>query len=176
MAELRRGEQQQRSAARVDPDAWKNTDWGMSETFKPVEKGPDPEAPRYSGSMVCRECHEKEYLTWRETKHRSSYITLIEHEEAQTLDCLACHVTGLFRPGGFDPDRSPDVLHDPLAAVGCESCHGPSSLHIEAAKKQRPGPVTAGTQRSSVGACVTCHDEYNSPSFEPGSFWDHVRH
>jgi hypothetical protein len=44
--------------------------------------------------------------------------------------------------------------------VGCESCHGPGSLHVE-------GPSADNiTARPGQDVCVTCHNRENSPHFD----------
>jgi hypothetical protein len=176
LAVLRGGEERQRQALRVDPSAWRETEWGMADAYQPAAAAAVADAgPRYAGAATCLECHAEDHAVLEQSRHRSSYMTLLEHQEAQTLDCLSCHVTGLFKPGGYDPMHSPDVLKDPTAFVGCESCHGPASEHVRLARLGE-GDLRRGVERSSIVSCLQCHDEYNSPQFDADEYWDQIRH
>jgi mono/diheme cytochrome c family protein len=50
-----------------------------------------------------------------------------------------------------------------LSAVGCESCHGPGSLHVSAPFSMKKGVI----QRvPSSRLCVQCHTAQTSPAFD----------
>jgi hypothetical protein len=189
---LRGGEEELRKAALGDPFGWRKVDWGRAEgltqqELEPLlsEKAPAALSETYSGSDSCKACHSAAHQAWEASRHRHSYRVLIEHGEAQTLDCLECHTTGLLRPGGYNPEQSFDVLKDPLAAVGCESCHGPAAEHVKLAgegklKGWQRGDAqsyrAAGLQATALTDCLRCHDDYNSPEFEAQSYWEKVKH
>lgn len=189
---LRGGEEELRKAALGDPNGWRKVDWGraggMSEQeLKRLlsENAPPALSETYSGSDSCKACHSAAYQTWEASRHRHSYPVLIEHGEAQTLDCLECHTTALLRPGGYNPEQSFDVLKDPLAAVGCESCHGPAAEHVKLAGEGKLGSwkrgdaesyKAAGLRATSLADCIRCHDDYNSPEFEAQKYWEQVKH
>lgn len=188
LARVKAGENAQYEAVRADPDAWRKVDWGRATGMTAQEAAlltaSPPEPPlelRYSGADQCLACHAEAAEIWDGSRHRHSYPTLVEHNEAQTFDCLECHTTGFLRPGGYDPAKSYDVLKDPRAAVGCESCHGPGALHVKLAQDKKWQAASAprgrfGLARSTLGDCLRCHDSYNSPHFEPQQYWQSIAH
>ena len=64
---------------------------------------------------------------------------------------------------------------DVLSSVGCESCHGPGSIHM--LNMQGKGPFEGpGIEPGSVDTCMTCHDDFNSPEFEVVEYWERIAH
>lgn len=88
----------------------------------PLEKSGDLE---YMGAASCRECHPGEYRAWRVSLHYHAYKRLIKSDKYYHPECLGCHVTGLFSPGGFQKVE----FDSNRAGVQCEQCHGPGSAH-----------------------------------------------
>jgi len=120
-------------------------------------------ADGYSGNAVCGVCHELEHETWRMTKHADAYDTLVRHGADQNAECVACHVVGHGRPGGFrDPVATPE-----LENVGCESCHGRGGPH------QSPDFVKGGDYAPT---CLGCHDAKHSLGFEVATFLPRISH
>lgn len=112
----------------------------------------------YVGEKTCRKCHFKEAKVWKETKHAKAFEVLPEKYKGDEK-CLACHVTGHGKPGGFTGPESAD-----LAAVACEACHGPGSAHAEFGKANeaaRDDPKVKAQAKALIGdatpACVRCH-------------------
>lgn len=78
--------------------------------------------------------------------------------------CYGCHATGaVVRIAGATPagNAVPRSAWRE-AGVGCEACHGPSSLHADAARRGVPTEArTPGFGRTSpadrIGACASCH-------------------
>ncbi len=84
---------------------------------------------------------------------------------AVTATCVICH-SGLPRPVR---NNTTGLYHDPPfqeLAIGCERCHGPGSLHVEA--RLRGEPVSGGIDRTIVNPtdlpvwlandiCMSCH-------------------
>lgn len=130
-----------------------------------------PEEARFVGSAACARCHEGIYQSWRATPHAQALRTLRRLEYAHDPECLTCHVQGPTRlpdgrftwpTSGFtDPDES---AH--LGGVGCESCHGPGSRHVEEPWSKAPF-AAGGPMRRHPGreGCMTCHDAENSVGF-----------
>lgn len=112
--------------------------------------------PRYVGSEACRDCHEESFPVWEATKHVSAYKTLEQKNKQYHLDCVGCHVTGWQRPGGTC--RIDQVTN--FTNVGCESCHGPGSNHVEDPDE---GNIKLGNDEQT---CTGCHDPENSPHFD----------
>lgn len=188
LATVKAGESAQYEAVRADPDEWRKVDWGRATGLSEAEAARLTAAPptpplelQYAGAGQCAACHSQAAQVWQRSKHRQSYPALVEHNEAQTFDCLECHTTGFLRPGGYDPAKSYDVLKDPLAAVGCESCHGPGALHIKLAQDRKWQADSAargrfGIARGDLQACERCHDSYNSPGFKAATYWKSIQH
>jgi hypothetical protein len=110
----------------------------------------------FVGSEACRECHAQAFPSWEGTKHARAWATLVEVGKQYHLNCVGCHVTGWQQPGGvcrLDVTRGREH-------VGCESCHGPGSLHVVAKDKAsivgQPGEPL----------CIGCHNPENSPHFD----------
>jgi hypothetical protein len=140
---------------------------------------------RYLGSESCTRCHAPAVKVWQASKHAHALDTLVKHNEGNSLDCLQCHTVGLYEPTGYSPDEP----NPKLGAVGCESCHGPGSHHSSAAElaKLQGGKWPAlseadaklgryATIRSDASSCLKCHDKYNSPKFEFGTYWAKTKH
>ena len=121
--------------------------------------------PTYVGSQACAACHPAAAQTHAASAHAHAHDVLVTKGMAMDPDCLRCHVTGLGQPGGWyrrDPRQT-------LAAVGCESCHGPGSAHVAKAGREPLLPVTPAT-------CITCHDAENSPRFAYPAYWSRIAH
>ena len=75
--------------------------------------------------------------------------------------CEACHediAAGL----GMNPHGQSADPRTPSARDGCESCHGPGSLHVEADGESSAGmfsfhPVSDETTELQNAACLACH-------------------
>jgi hypothetical protein len=93
-----------------------------------AQPAPVPEQS-YMGSDQCFVCHRPQTGTWSESKHAQAFTHLPDRYRGDQ-SCLKCHVTAFGEPGGFAAGVEKDLL-----MVGCESCHGPGALHIDAAKR-----------------------------------------
>jgi hypothetical protein len=153
------------------------------------------DAPRFEGTKVCTKCHDLQGAAWEETAHARALDSLKPSLKAeaktkanldpakdytQDADCLGCHTTGYGRPGGYAPGSAAGTAK-PLAAVGCESCHGAGSefrqLHGDAENRlkrqsertERAVLVKAGQTFDYQAACAACHQNYH------GSPWTGVK-
>lgn len=84
----------------------------------------------YIGSDKCMGCHAQEYQKWKETSHSHALDALKHIAKRPSLrnydpECVQCHVVGLGYQTGFETEEKTPLL----SHVGCESCHGPGSLH-----------------------------------------------
>lgn len=122
---------------------------------------PEPAADgqaSYMGVEACTSCHAEERAVWNKTAHAHAYATLEKQFVEYNLDCVGCHVTGYERPGG-----STVTFVDKLKDVGCETCHGPGSLHANDPKKK--GLIVTKPEPKS---CVTeCHHPPHVEGFDP---------
>lgn len=107
--------------------------------------------------------------------------------------CAGCHITGIRSngvtpqgeyvthpyPATLVPDNSPDYpdldgdgIPD-IAGIGCESCHGPGSMHIlgggDPTKIVNPVDIADNRQRSAV--CLQCHVQVASA---PSKTWGYT--
>ena len=126
---------------------------------------PPPGGARFLGPEACRTCHQAQYDRWCGSRHSASLQTLVRRGEQNTSDCLRCHTTGFSEESGFsDPQATPH-----LAAVTCEACHGPGSLHVKE-RQQRGESGEYGNVRCPdcqvARICMVCHRE---PDFDAKS-------
>lgn len=117
---------------------------------------PDKGQAAFVGNTACADCHAESFPVWEASKHHHAFKTLEDAGKQFHLNCTGCHVTGWEKPGGV-------CRLDKVAGrenVGCESCHGPGSLHAEDPSADN---IIA---RPGQDVCVTCHNRENSPHFD----------
>ena len=126
-----------------------------------------PEGYRIAGADRCRECHRHdECRLWDDSPHAHAWESLQAKGAQVDPECQRCHTTGYGLPGGFTSTRRSPAL----AAVGCESCHGPSQGHADNEETHTPHFARAKDH------CTGCHDRENSPEFDFDSYWARIRH
>ena len=127
-----------------------------------VEVNPAPEGAPFAGSESCILCHEKAWETWKQSGHATAFSTLIESKREFDPECISCHTTGFGFVTGFKkPDSIPELIN-----VGCESCHGPCSKHVQSAGRV-PTPQKI--------ECSSCHDLDHSSGFYMEEYWEKIR-
>jgi len=108
--------------------------------------------PVYVGSLACKSCHEKEYISFTTyAKKSKSYKSIEMMKKGLTEDdmkkCYSCHTTGYGKPGGFvSVEKTPHLKN-----AGCEVCHGPGSLHIQSED------FNFIEKQPTLKVCNTCH-------------------
>jgi hypothetical protein len=122
---------------------------------------------RTAGSAACLKCHVTEYDSWIGSKHARAFASLQEKGFHVDSQCQRCHTTGFGISGGFATARQSGTSE--LAAVGCESCHGPSAAHVKDPKRQT-------SNRLAFDQCVSCHDAEHSPNFKSAVSWEAIKH
>jgi hypothetical protein len=159
---------------------------------------PDDLAPTYVGSEKCKKCHEAAYAVWEKTPHSHAYQALVnkprEGPSNRQFDaeCIVCHTVGFGRQGGFtDAGRAPH-----LENVGCESCHGPGSLHVKNSsnpewqkrmnlawwkdpEKEEPKEENKRRLGRIDDFCQKCHDHDNDVTWIHDAFsrkWPKIAH
>jgi hypothetical protein len=134
----------------------------------------------FVGSEKCKRCHEESYKVWKASPHSHAYEALVNAKRPSLRqfdgECIVCHVVGFAYDKGFtDAEATPHLKH-----VGCESCHGPGSVHIKAMAASQPNPPglaalmnpyrtpeneneQAKTERMRrlADSCQKCHDTDN---------------
>ena len=154
---------------------------------------------KYQGSKSCQKCHFQEYGAWQKTKMAQAFKALkpkeaLEAKKKANLDpekdyskdakCVACHVTGYGKPGGYpaivegkewtdkEKERAPLMEN-----VGCESCHGPGEK-ASAFKKDNKEYKWADIAKMGVvhpdeKTCASCHNK-DSPTFKEFDFKEKI--
>lgn len=134
---------------------------GAEHTQRPARpRASESGAPSYVGSRTCAACHTRAYVWWTQTPHGKAYATLRRRGRELDLTCIGCHVTAFDVPGG----AALGALGE-LENVGCESCHGPGSAHVD---NPRP-PLGALHRQVADRICLHCHDPEHSDGFEVAS-------
>jgi hypothetical protein len=121
-----------------------------------------PGQPSYVGSARCGQCHAPELAWWKGHPHGNAYATLERRNVQFNLSCVGCHVTGYNQPGGSTLAHVEDLTN-----VGCESCHGPGSLHAAAPNREAAGNVQREVPES---VCRRCHNPEHSDLFEYATY------
>lgn len=118
-----------------------------------------------NGRDGCRKCHLKQYRSWEATAHATAHEKL-EGDDANNAECLACHTTGMGKPGGFvSRDETPKLL-----GVQCEACHGAGSDYSDKElMKDRDASIAAGLVIPTAETCQQCHND-RSPTFKGFDF------
>jgi formate-dependent nitrite reductase cytochrome c552 subunit len=157
------------------------------------------EPAAFVGSKSCQKCHFKEFGSWQKTKMALSFKSLrpneaVEGKKKANLDpakdytkdakCVACHVTGYGKPGGYPAivegkewtaeEKARATL---MEGVGCESCHGPGEKYSPYKKDNKEYKwadiAKLGAIHPDDKNCSLCHNK-ESPSFAEFKFADKV--
>jgi hypothetical protein len=148
--------------------------------------------PTYVGSERCGDCHEEAYKVWKGSKHSHAYQTLVDAKRPSLRqydpECIVCHTVGFGHQGGFKDA----VATKHLKNVGCESCHGPGSLHASDPNDKEwadrmnlawKAPDKKARMAKIDYFCQTCHDTDNDVHWKElagkGGFerkWPQVQH
>ncbi len=150
--------------------------------------GPNGEdRPTFMGSEACKKCHKRAYQKWEKSGHAHAYQTLVDAKRPSLRqhdpECIVCHTVGFGYAGGF---KGAEVT-EKLKNVGCESCHGPGSIHYansndeEWRKRMSPWRQLPVAKRENAmdQMCQKCHDIDNDVTWINGGFkrkWPKVAH
>jgi hypothetical protein len=124
----------------------------------------------YVGTPACVGCHTGAAKVWQDSGHASAMETLISRKADADPNCIPCHTVGFGSPSGYRREMAGHRLAD----VGCESCHGPGSLHVE--QRQNHQSVTFKFRPLGAGDCQQCHHGEFSRPFDWGHFWPQIQH
>ena len=153
---------------------------------------------KYVGSERCADCHAHAHAIWADAnnkglKHSNALETLVKAKDPglRSFDgeCLQCHTTGFKHTTGYNDKDTPERTKKLLHHVGCESCHGPASAHVnkpddmEIRKHLNPWakhfnkgvPEQVRLQRID-NFCQTCHDIENDVHWDFKTRWPKVIH
>jgi hypothetical protein len=127
-------------------------------------------AASFAGSETCVQCHAAAGEAWQKSGHSQAFKTLLHLKADADPNCIACHTIGFKTPSGYRREFGASKLVD----VGCESCHGPGSLHVE---QRRSGSSLVDNFRTlGAGDCQKCHHGEFSRPFDWDKFWPAVAH
>jgi len=124
----------------------------------------------YVGSERCITCHAEEAETWHASAHSHAFDSLVKKNSEADPTCIACHTVGFGTPSGYRRTFGKEKLVN----VGCESCHGPGSEHVNA----WDNGVTPSFKFRPLGAgdCMQCHYGEFSRPFDWDQFWPLIEH
>jgi hypothetical protein len=124
----------------------------------------------YAGTETCLACHPSAAAVWKDSPHAHAFGTLLSPKADADPKCIGCHTVGFGRYSGYRREFGATKL----ANVGCESCHGPGSLHV----RQREGDRTVNFTFRALGAgdCAKCHYGEFSRPFDWDQFWPAIKH
>lgn len=146
-----------------------------------------PGGARYVGSKACARCHPKAFEIWQKSLHAQAWHSLEERSRIEGWQatrhpsCVGCHSVGYGERSGFAGERATPQL----TAVGCESCHGPGSVHVAAMAKLPAAAPRAAIQKAlargrtplpAKTACYRCHTFAQSPGFNFHERWPKIAH
>jgi hypothetical protein len=124
----------------------------------------------YVGSEKCVACHQSAAAIWSASAHSRAFATLVSQNADADPRCIACHTVGFGDPSGYHRD-----LHaTALVNVGCESCHGPGSLHVR--QENGDSSISFTFRPLDSGDCQKCHQGEFSRPFDWTQFWPLVKH
>jgi hypothetical protein len=127
-------------------------------------------AATYVGTEKCLACHATAAATWQASAHAHGFATLLGRKADADPRCIGCHTTGFGSPSGYRREFGAAKLVD----VGCESCHGPGSLHLR--EKQGDTTVNFVFRPLGAGDCRKCHQGEFSRPFDWNQFWPVIKH
>jgi hypothetical protein len=127
-------------------------------------------AASYAGDAKCAGCHKSAAGVWANSGHARAFNTLVARQADADPKCIGCHTVGFGTPSGYRRE----FAGSRLVNVGCESCHGPGSLHV----RQREGDTSVNfTFRPlDAGDCRKCHQGEFSRPFDWDQFWPLIKH
>lgn len=137
------------------------------EAYKEAKRAAFPrdlgsEKERYLGSRSCKTCHEDTWQAYIDSEHAQAFTTLRTRGQNSEPECVLCHTTGYRYKNGYSEERP----YNQMVNVQCEACHGYGSEH------DRDGNWGA----QAKDACITCHDQENSPEFDYATYWEKIKH
>lgn len=141
-----------------------------------------PGKPTYVGTETCKKCHQTQYDVWKASRHAHAYTTLANpprarppHNRQFDAECIVCHTVGFGYESGFITEKVTPNLKN----VGCESCHGPGSVHVnnphnEEWQQRMNLEWKAATPKEKElkidRFCQRCHDIDNDVTWKHGAF------
>lgn len=116
----------------------------------------------YVGSEACGDCHDVEYDNYSKFSKKAhsgnSVKVMVDDLTPKELEeCYTCHMTGFGQPGGFVSFKETPQM----ANAGCETCHGPGSMHVESG-----GETEYIKGNLAIEDCTHCHNPERVAAFD----------
>jgi hypothetical protein len=127
-------------------------------------------AASYVGSDRCVKCHETAAAVWSKSGHAQAFATLVERKADADPKCIPCHTIGFGTASGYRRDFNGSKL----VHAGCESCHGPGSLHVRL--QEGDESIDFAYRPLGAGDCQKCHYGEFSRPFNWDEFWPPIKH
>lgn len=127
-------------------------------------------AASYVGSSRCVECHASAAEVWKKSSHSHAFSSLVDRGADADPKCVGCHVAGFGTATGYRREFGKAKLVD----VGCESCHGPGSLHVRMVEGETG--IDFKFRPLGAGDCQKCHHGEFSRPFHWNEFWRPIQH
>ena len=124
----------------------------------------------YTGTEKCVACHQAAGAVWAASGHARAFATLINVGADADPKCIGCHTVGFGDASGYRRALGGSALVN----VGCESCHGPGSLHVR--EKEGDKSVDFSFHPLDSGDCRKCHQGEFSRPFDWDQFWPLIKH
>ena len=125
----------------------------------------------YAGTESCAPCHPAACRAWRISDHARAFATLVDVHADADPNCLSCHTVGFGSATGY---RRNLAGAGALVDVGCESCHGPGSEHVQS--RTSGGEIAPHLRAVGAGGCQKCHHGEFSRPFDYAEFWPLIAH
>ncbi|MEJ0089000.1 MAG: multiheme c-type cytochrome [Limisphaerales bacterium] len=124
----------------------------------------------YVGTESCFTCHKTAADAWASSAHAHAFATLTARKADADPKCIGCHTVGFGDASGYRREFGADKLIN----VGCESCHGPGSLHVR--QKAGDASINFTFRPLDAGDCQKCHYGEFSRPFVWNQFWPLIQH
>ncbi len=160
-------------AATLTPEEWQQHRRDLYDGKVPRDLLAFPDGPT-AGAQACAGCHPDIHTGWATSSHARAMKTLPRASRKDPA-CVRCHATP--RAIGGPPPTEVDAYRTD-EGVGCESCHGPATAHLE-----------AGGGRDNIeglgddcpvcvleAVCTSCHTSEWDPTWHLEPHLERVRH
>jgi len=127
-------------------------------------------AATYVGTEKCLTCHKDAAAVWAASAHARAFATLTARKADADPKCIGCHTVGFGDASGYRREFAATKLVN----VGCESCHGPGSLHVR--EREGDASVHFTFRPLDGGDCVKCHYGEFSRPFDLKEQWPLIKH
>ena len=124
----------------------------------------------YVGSERCVDCHPGAAAVWAKSRHAAAFETLVDRNADADPKCVGCHTVGFGSLTGYRREFG----NRKLTNVGCESCHGPGSLHVR--RYEGEESIDFKYRPLAAGDCQKCHYGEFSRPFYWHEFWPAIKH